>query len=291
MRVGIVLLPELDWAEDRRRWQRAEEYGFDHAWTYDHLAWRSLADGPWHATVPTLVAAALSTSRIRLGTLVTSPNFRHPVPLAKDLMTLDVMSEGRLTVAMGAGGPGYDAGVLGGPELTPGQRFERFAEFQELLDLLLRQPRTTWSGAYYRAVDARVIPRPRQSPRPPFLIAANGPRAMRLAAAAARRPGDGWVTLGPPGTTAEADWWAGVTATAARMEEILGGAAPEGFVRLLDAESVPVSGADSFRGLLGRAEELGFTDVVTSWPRPGAPFAGTEAALEAIAEVLGDRRS
>jgi len=62
------LLPEHEWTIDRARWQRAEELGFQTAWTYDRLAWRTMADGPWHATIPTLVAAALSTSTIRLGT-------------------------------------------------------------------------------------------------------------------------------------------------------------------------------------------------------------------------------
>lgn len=89
IRIGVIILPEQDWDTDRDRWERADSYGFDHAWTYDHLAWRTMADGPWHATVPTLVAAALVTERIRLGTLVITPNFRHPVPLAKELMTLD----------------------------------------------------------------------------------------------------------------------------------------------------------------------------------------------------------
>lgn len=75
-------MPELDWSQDRLRWQRAEAYGFDHAWIFDHLAWRSLADEPWHATIPTLTAAVLATSTLRVGTWVTTPNFRHPVPLA-----------------------------------------------------------------------------------------------------------------------------------------------------------------------------------------------------------------
>jgi len=51
--------PEQDWGTDRKRWERAEAYGIDHAWTYDHQAWRPLADGPWHATVPTPVGAAM----------------------------------------------------------------------------------------------------------------------------------------------------------------------------------------------------------------------------------------
>ena len=174
MRVGVVLLPEHEWTIDRTRWQRAEELGFHTAWTYDHLAWRTLADGPWYATIPTLVAAALSTSTIRLGTLVTSPNLHHPVSFAKDLMTLDSMSDGRLTVAIGAGTAAHDAQVLGWPELTPRERADRFAEFVELLGLLLTQPVTDWSGEHYTAVDARTIPGPVQQPRPPFVVAANG---------------------------------------------------------------------------------------------------------------------
>src|SRR5659263_558528 len=57
-----------------------DRYGFDHAWTYDHLAWRSLADEPWFATVPLLAAAGAVTERIGLGTWVASPNFRPRVP-------------------------------------------------------------------------------------------------------------------------------------------------------------------------------------------------------------------
>src|SRR5262249_35035036 len=78
--LGGLILPERRWIEDRDRWRRAEQLGFDHAWTYDHIAWRELRDEPWFAAVPTLSAAALVTSTIRLGTLVASPNFRHPVP-------------------------------------------------------------------------------------------------------------------------------------------------------------------------------------------------------------------
>src|SRR5437764_940980 len=80
MRVGVLILPEDPWPIAVEKWRRAEEMGFDHAWTYDHIAWGELRDKPWHAAVPTLTAAALATNTIRLGTLVASPNFRHPVP-------------------------------------------------------------------------------------------------------------------------------------------------------------------------------------------------------------------
>src|SRR5438105_6923295 len=114
MRLGVVILPVLPWSTAQSVWRRAEELGFDHAWTYDHVAWRTLRDRTWFAAVPTLTAAALATSRIRLGTLVASPNFRHPVPFARELISLDDISGGRLTVGVGAGGLGDDATVLGG---------------------------------------------------------------------------------------------------------------------------------------------------------------------------------
>ena len=97
MRFGIVILPQDPWSVARRKWLEAEQYGFDHAFTYGHLSWRSLADEPWNATIPTLTAAAAVTERIILGTCVSSPNFRHPVPFAKDVATVDdvVSGDGR----------------------------------------------------------------------------------------------------------------------------------------------------------------------------------------------------
>ncbi len=89
MRFGVVILPDRRWTEVVRLWRHVEELGFDHACSYDHLSWRSLRDEAWFGAVPTLAAAALATSRVRLGTLVASPNFRHPVPFAKELVTLD----------------------------------------------------------------------------------------------------------------------------------------------------------------------------------------------------------
>ena len=83
VRLGIVILADQRWSRAARRWQRAEEYGFDHAWTYDHLGWRDMVDGPWFDSVPTLTAAAMVTSRIPLGTFVAFANFRHPVSLTR----------------------------------------------------------------------------------------------------------------------------------------------------------------------------------------------------------------
>ena len=101
---------------------RAESLGLHAAYTYDHLSWRSFRDRPWFEAMTTLAAAAVATSTLRLGTLVTSPNFRHPVPLAKELLTLDDLSEGRLVVGIGSGGTGGAGRLrLGGSSPGPSE--------------------------------------------------------------------------------------------------------------------------------------------------------------------------
>ncbi len=287
MRAGIVILPDQRWAVAARRWRLAEEYGFAHAWTYDHLGWRDLVDGPWFDAVGTLTAAATLTSRIRLGTLVASPNFRHPVHFARQLTGLDDVSDGRVLLGVGAGGLGFDADVLGAAPLTPRQRADRYAEFVELLDALLREERVSWRGKWYTAVDARTTPGCVQRPRLPFVVSANGPRGLRLAA----RFGQGWVTTGTGGDDLDA-WWAGVAQLSGRLDEVLDRAArPRAdLARYLLLDSAPVyslSSVAAFTDAVGRAGELGFTDVLTHWPRRSSWYAGDEAVLEAVAaEVL-----
>jgi alkanesulfonate monooxygenase SsuD/methylene tetrahydromethanopterin reductase-like flavin-dependent oxidoreductase (luciferase family) len=287
VRIGVVILPDERWSVAGHRWQRAEHYGFDHAWTYDHLGWRDLVAGPWFDAVPTLTAAAMVTRRIRLGTLVASPNFRHPVHFAREVTALDDISQGRLLLGVGAGGIGFDSAALGARELTPRERVDRFAEFLELLDALLRQERVTWTGMYFSAVDARTTPGPVQRPRPPFVVAANGTRALRLAA----RYGDGWVTTGAQGIDDQEAWWRSVAAVSASFSDALAeaGRTAGDVDRYLDLDAAPVfsmSSADAFVDAVGRAHELGFTDVVAHWPRRSSWYAGDEKVLETVAGLL-----
>ena len=290
MRVGIVILADQRWSEGADRWRRAEEYGFAHAWTYDHIGWRDLVDGPWFDAVPTLTAAALTTTRIRLGTLVASPNVRHPVPFAREVTALDDISGGRILLGVGAGGGDYDAAVLGGPPLSARARVDRFGEFVELLDGVLCGDRVTWTGEYYRAVDARSTPGCVQRPRVPFVVAANGPRAMAVAA----RFGQGWVTNGAREDDLEA-WWRSVAAASARFTEVLAAAGrePSSVDRYLSVDAAPVfslSSAAYFAEATARAADLGFTDIVTHWPRPDGWYAGDEAVLDAVAAEVLSRR-
>lgn len=302
MRFGICILPQADWPEAASLWRDAEEYGFDHAWTYDHLSWRGLAGERWHATVPTLTAAAMVTSRIRLGTFVASPNYRHPVPFAKDIATVDQISGGRVLLGLGSGGTGFDATVLGEELLSPRQRLERFIDFTEMLDVLLRfegdsvdgesggVPGITRSGEWYQAVGARMVGAPAQSPRMPLHLAAEGPRALAFAA----RLGDGWVTTA--GTVVDdEEWWTKVGDLSRRLDDACGdiGRDPATIDRTLLLDSDPrysLTSVDAFEDAVGRAVERGFTDVVAHWPREQGLYAGDRAVLDEVASRLNGLR-
>jgi len=288
MRHGIVILPQDPWSIARRKWQSAEGLGFEHAWTYDHLSWRSLADQPWNATVPTLTAAAVVTETIRLGTFVSSPNFRHPVPFAKEVATVDDISGGRFLLGIGSGGTGFDAFVLGQPEYTPAQRHARFAEFVTLLDELLRhegdsERGISFDGEWYEAVDARMVGVPAQQPRVPFVLAANGPRGLALVA----QQGQGWVTTGKDGATG-GEWWTAVATLAGRLDDAADAAGrdPASIDRYLSLDSggqFSLESVGAFDDMVGRAAELGFTDVISHWPRPEGTYAGDEEVLYEVA--------
>ncbi|MEU6867655.1 LLM class flavin-dependent oxidoreductase [Streptomyces sp. NPDC046876] len=192
MRVGVRILPSSHWKSARHSWRLADEMGFEHAWTYDHVAWRERLGSTWYAAMPTLAAAAGVTERIRLGTLVSSPNFRHPVPFAKEIVTLDDLTDGRFILGLGAGSGGVDAEVMGNMPWSAAERSARFHEFVELTDKLLRTETADHAGRYYGAKEACVDPEGRTRARMPIAVAATGPRGMRTAA----RHADIWVTNG-----------------------------------------------------------------------------------------------
>lgn len=289
MRLSTVILPIHRWAEGRKVWRRAEELGFHTAYTYDHLSWRSFRDQPWFGAVPTLTAAAAATESIRIGTLVTSPNFRHPVTLAKELISLDDVSQGRVTLGIGAGGNGFDATALGQEAWTPRVRADHFAEFVPLLDRLLTEPAVTHHGTHYTAVEARNIPGCVQRPRLPFAVAATGPRGMRLAASY----GQAWVTTGDPklyesGTPAESRRAIGrqVERLAAACEEA--GRDPGTLERVLltgftPERTGPLSSVEAFVDFAGAHAELGITEIVLHAPIPDSDFAADEKVFEQIA--------
>lgn len=279
MRVGITILTDEAWSVTRSRWQRAEEYGFDHAWTYDHLVWEGLPESDWYGAMPVLAAAASVTSRIGLGLHVTSPNFRHPAAFIREILAVDDISDGRLQIGAGVGG-NIDARTLG-IDLPLKERVARFQEFARLLRQLLDEDHVSFDGSYFTAVDARTRPGAGQVP---LLIAANAPRNLRLAA----QIGDGWVTYGKSGDDDEA-WWRSVTELSSQLDD-LGVAADFRRQLSVDIQRYALVSVGHFQEVLGRAEDLGFTDVITHWPRRDGPYAGSEHVLEDVAAQVLSRR-
>jgi alkanesulfonate monooxygenase SsuD/methylene tetrahydromethanopterin reductase-like flavin-dependent oxidoreductase (luciferase family) len=288
MRLSTVILPVYRWSEGREVWRRAEQLGFHAAYTFDHLSWREFRDTTWFGALPTLTAAAAATSRLRLGTMVASPNYREPVLFAKDLMTLDDVSGGRVTLGLGAGtATGFDASVLGGEPWGPAERAGRLAEFTELLDRLLTAPATSYQGKYYAAAEARMVPGCVQSPRIPFHIAAAGPRGMRLAA----RLGQGWVTFGAvrnPEAVPPEDCPAVIREQLDRLAEACAqeGRDPAQLEKVLlqgSTQERPLDSVDAFVDYAGRYAELGITEIVLHWPIPDSSFAADQAVFERIA--------
>ena len=151
-----------------------------------------------------------------------------------------------------------------------------------MLDQLLTQPATTVHGHLYTGVDARMIPGCTQRPRLPFVIAAIDQRSIRLAA----RFGQGWVTTGGASTDRE-EWWKRVASLSQRFATSLAdaGRPPDDVDRFLVLDRLRPSAltGDEFAESVERADDLGFTDVVFHWPRPGEPFAGDERLLDDIA--------
>jgi alkanesulfonate monooxygenase SsuD/methylene tetrahydromethanopterin reductase-like flavin-dependent oxidoreductase (luciferase family) len=281
----LVILPTDSWATARAQWEWADDVGFATLWTYDHLRWGGFPDGPWHGAIATLAAASLVTNQARLGTLVTSPNFRHPVALARELMTLDDMSDGRVDLGIGPGSVGPDAAVLGHAPWTTAERMERFTEFVDLLDGLLTGSTTTHEGTYYSVDRFLTAPGCRQQPRLPFTVAAGGRRGMDVVA----RYGQQWVTVGPtgPGPRTPEAIVAAVQTQCRLLDDALDACGREkndlGRVMLWTPTDTVIESVDQFDALAAPFVELGFTELVLHHPEQTGPYRGKKDIFAAIA--------
>lgn len=167
------------WAPDAATWaalaRRAEAIGYDALVVPDHV---------FHQLAPiaALAAAAAATSRLRIGSYVFANDFRHPLILAREVATLDLLSGGRVILGLGAGWRVADYRQLGLPYDPAGIRIDRLAEAVELVKRLLAGEQVTHLGRHYRLERARVEPRPVQRPRPPLVLGGGGRRMLRLAA-------------------------------------------------------------------------------------------------------------
>jgi len=207
MKVGVVLpIAENDegkqasYAEVRALAQQAEGEGLDSVWVFDHLLFRrpdAPTRGIWECWT-VLAAVAEATEKVELGTLVLCVPFRNPGLLAKMADALDEISGGRLILGLGAGWhqPEFDA--FGFPF---DHKVDRFEDALRIIRPLLKTGEVDFQGEWYQAPDCVSRPRGPRPGGPPLLVAAFGPRMLRLTA----RYADAWNTawFGRPAGLAE----------------------------------------------------------------------------------------
>lgn len=194
LRFGVVFTADAPFEELERQFTHVDELNFDIAGTGDQFANYFDPRKLWLEQWTLTTAWAVKTKNIKIGMYVTAFPYRNPGILAKQAVTLDHISNGRLEVGLGAAlmsDPCYD--MIGIPNWRPKERLERFREYVEIVDLLLRNEVTNYDGRYYKIREAVMSPLPVQKPRPPITIAAHQSRMIKNAV----RYADTWTTLGP----------------------------------------------------------------------------------------------
>lgn len=219
LRFGVITIQNTSWPTMVERWQRLEELGLDSVWLADHFYNYLAPEQPFWEAWTALAALAVHTSRIRVGTLVTQIPFRNPALLAKEALTVDHISNGRLEIGLGTGAQGDPGNTMMGLEnWLPAERVARFREYIEIVDGLLRDGTADYEGRYYQAREALMSPRPVQQPRPPLTIAALGPSMLRITARYANR----WNTY-PAGTSTEPEAFLVMKERNAQLDEACAG--------------------------------------------------------------------
>jgi alkanesulfonate monooxygenase SsuD/methylene tetrahydromethanopterin reductase-like flavin-dependent oxidoreductase (luciferase family) len=195
--ISALIIPDRDFATVLQQVRRLEELGVRAVWIDDHFAHPADPGRPWLDAWSALAAWAATTERIGLGTLVSNPVLRSPALLARQALSVEHISGGRLELGVGSGYSTGDHAAVGVPQWPAGERASRFADCVALLDAVLRGEPAP--AAFGREPLPALAPRPERRPRPPLTIAAHGPKALALAA----RYGDRWVSYGGFGLPAE----------------------------------------------------------------------------------------
>jgi probable F420-dependent oxidoreductase len=156
--------------------QKVEELG------YSTLLMPDRANAGTLAPFSALAFAAGSTTKLRVGSYVFANDFRHPVILAREAVTLDLLSDGRFELGLGSGIGPADFQQMGLPFVDAGTRVGHLAEAVQIIKQLFTEETVNFTGKYYTLADMKGYPKPAQKPHPPVLIAAAGERMLKLAA-------------------------------------------------------------------------------------------------------------
>jgi probable F420-dependent oxidoreductase len=175
-RFGVSVMSAASGDEFCEIARRAEGLGYSTLFVPDHFV-----DHPF-APIPALAAAAAVTTTLRVGPFVLGNDYKHPVVLARELATIDVLSNGRLECGIGAGWMTVDYEKSGIPLDPAGVRISRLEESIAILKGLFADGSFSFAGQHYRVSDLDGHPKPVQKPHPPFLIGGGGPRILGVAA-------------------------------------------------------------------------------------------------------------
>ncbi len=160
------------WTELARQ---VESLGYSTLTMPDHF-------GDQYAPMVALTAAAAVTTTLRVGALVFDNDYKHPIVLAKELATLDVISDGRVEIGLGAGWMITDYEQSGIPYDSAGVRIDRFVEGLEIIRRAMAPGAFSFSGTHYTITEHDALPKPVQAPCPPILIGGGGKRVLGIAA-------------------------------------------------------------------------------------------------------------
>lgn len=266
LQVGVLVVQNLPYDRWRSRVLELERLGYDGVYVWDHLVHRTQAPTDRLFDGLTLLAAAAEfSSRLRLGTLVASPTIRHPVLLAKQAMTIDNASHGRMELGIGAAGVLLDYQVLGIEPWSKAEQVQRFRETVQVVDATLRGA-TSYHGEHWSGRGVTMAPYSVQRPRLPLTLAAHGPKTLAIAG----RYADCWNTMTlrdlPP------DEVLSQTASRGRLldEAALGAGRNPSLIRrsvLIGSRNWPVlSSPEAFREAVLRYAEIGVSEIVLVHP-------------------------
>ncbi len=272
LRFGIYQLQNRPWAILAENCQTAESLGYDSLWVADHFANGHSLEDDWFDGWSILTAWAAQTHTIRIGTLVTNIIYRNPALLAKQALTLDHISQGRLNLGIGATTARDPSHGMTGVQVWPtAERLQRFREVIEIVDHLLCNEITSYPGRYYGITDARMKPPPVQKPRPPLTLAALGPTTLKIAAKYA----DTWNTYGgwnlSPQQTFET-----LRACSDQLDRACAqigrdpGSITRSFLLGLTGDR-PFASLGAFYDFVGRYREIGFGEFIFCYDFPDMP--------------------
>ena len=274
MRFGIKTAPQhTTWNAMLDVWRAADDIDLlESAWNFDHFyPIFSDSDGPCMEAWTMLAAMAQATRRIRIGCQVTGMIYRHPAVLANMAATVDIISEGRLDVGVGAGWNQQECDAYGITLPPLKERFDRFDEGVEALVLLLSQETSNLDGKYVQLRDARCEPKPVQKPHPPIAIGGNGPtRTLRTVARFAQH----W------NSTAGIDHWPAIRTTLEKLcAEVGRDPSTIDFSVILRYD--PAAGANAIADTAAAFAREGADIGIVYLPPPHTP-----SVLEPIAQAL-----